>query len=93
MIQPLSLRALKLKDTTVVFTKHLKSDCHKEADEIHELPKKTGDIHVGEKLSSEHKNEKKLNRNVQENASEYSPSCSPGSTIEGHDDVANSNFM
>ena len=40
------------KDATVAFNKHLKSDCHKEAVEIHELHKKTGD--VGEKLSTEH---------------------------------------
>ena len=50
------------KDATVAFNKYLKSDCHKEAVEIHELPKKTGD--VGEKLSSEHKKEKELNREM-----------------------------
>ena len=31
------------KDAMVAFNKHLKSDCHREAVEIHELPKKTGD--------------------------------------------------
>lgn len=50
------------KDATVAFNKHLKSECHKEAVEICELPKKTGDI--GEKLSTEHKREKELNREM-----------------------------
>ena len=50
------------KDATVVFNKHLKSDYHREAVEIHELPKKTGDM--GEKLNTEHKKEKELNREM-----------------------------
>ena len=50
------------KDATVAFNRHLKSDRHREAVEIHELPKKTGD--VGEKLSTEHKKEKELNREM-----------------------------
>ena len=50
------------KDATVAFSKHLKSECHKEGVEIDELPKKTGD--VGEKLSTDHKNEKKFNREM-----------------------------
>ena len=41
------------KEATVAFNKPLKNDCHKEAIEIHELLKKTGD--VGEKVSSGHK--------------------------------------
>ena len=65
----------------MAFNKHLKSDCHKESFEIHELPKKTGD--VGEKLSSEHKKERIKQKNVQENSSECLLSCSPGPTIEG----------
>ena len=28
----------------MVFNKHLKNDCHKNAAEIHELPKNTGDV-------------------------------------------------
>ena len=39
--------------TMCISSKHLKSDCHKEAIEIHELLKKTDD--VGEKVSSGHK--------------------------------------
>jgi len=50
------------KDPTVAFSKHLKSECHKEGVEIDELPKKTGD--VGEKLSTNHKNEKKFNNTM-----------------------------
>jgi len=61
--QPLSLKALQTrKNATVAFNKYLKSDCHKEAVEICELPKKTGD--VSEKLSTEHKKEKELNREM-----------------------------
>ena len=49
------------KDATVTFNKQLKSNCHREAIEINELPKKTGD--VGE-LRVEPKRESIKQRNV-----------------------------
>ena len=80
------------KDATVAFNRHLKSDCHKEAVEIHELPKKTGDI--GEKLSSEHKNEKELNREMfRRILQNIRYLARQGLPLRAHDDGANSNFM
>ena len=71
---------------------HLKSNCHKEAVEIHELPKKTGD--VGEKLSTEHKREKELNREMfQRILQNIRYLARQGLPLRGHDDGANSNFM
>ena len=76
----------------VAFNKHLKSDCHKEAIEVHELPKKTGDI--GEKLSSEHKNKKELTREmfrrILQNICYLAIQALP---LRGHDDDVNSNSM
>ena len=80
------------KEATVAFNKHLKSDCHKEAIEVHELPKKTGDI--GEKLSSEHKNKKELTREmfrrILQNICYLTIQALP---LRGHDDDVNSNSM
>ena len=80
------------KDATVAFNRHLKSDCHREAVEIHELPKKTGD--VGEKLSTEHKKEKELNREMLRRILQNVRylACQ-GLPFRGHDDGANSNFI
>ena len=76
----------------MAFSKHLKSDCHREAVEIHELPKKTGD--VGEKLNTEHKKEKELNREmfrrILQNVCYLSRQGLP---LRGHDDGSNSNFI
>ena len=83
---------LNWKDATVAFNKHSESDCHREAVEIHKLPKKTGDM--GEKLNTEHKKEKKLNREmfrrILQNVCYLS--CQ-GLPLKGHDDGANSNFI
>ena len=76
----------------MAFNKHLKSECHKEAVEIHELPKKTGD--VGEKLSSEHKKEKELNREMfRRILQSIRYLARQGLPLRGHDDGVNSNFM
>ena len=80
------------KDATVAFNRHLKSDCHREAVEIHELPKKTGD--VGEKLSTEHKKEKELNREMfRRILQNVRYLARQGLPFRGHDDGANSNFI
>ena len=76
------------KDATVAFNKHLKSDCHREAVEIHEPPKKTCD--VGEKLNTEHKKEKELNRKMFRRILCYL--SRQGLPLRGHDDGAN-NFI
>ena len=79
------------KDATVAFNKHLKSDCHKEGVEIDELPKKTGD--VGEKLSTEHKKEKELNREMfRRILQNICYLARQGLALKGHDNGANSNF-
>ena len=79
------------KDASMGFNKHMKSDCHKEAVEIHELPKKTGD--VGEKLCIEHK-KKELNgemfKRILQNVCYL---ARQGLPLRGHDDGANSNFI
>jgi len=61
MSQPLSLKALQTA-ATMAFNKCLKSVYYKEAVEILEQPKKTGD--VCKELSTENKNEKELNREM-----------------------------
>lgn len=76
----------------MAFNKHLKSDCLKETVEIHELPKKTGD--VGEKLCIEHKKEKELNREMFKRILQNVRYLThQGLPLRGHDDSANSNFI
>ena len=80
------------KDTAVAFNRRLKSDCHREAIEIHELPKKTGD--VGEKPSSGHKKEKELNREMFRRILQNVRCLAYlGLPLRGHDDGANINFI
>ena len=80
------------KNAMVAFSEHLKSDCHKEAIEVLELPKKTGDI--GGKVSSKHKNEKELNREMfRKILQNIHHLTRQGLPLRGHDDSVNSNFM
>jgi len=85
------LLSLKASQTGKILSKHLKSECHKEGVEIDEFSKKTGD--VGEKLSTDHKNEKKFNREMFRRILQniYYLACQ-GLALRGHDDGDNSNF-
>ena len=79
------------KDATTAFSTHLASRCHKEAVEAEELPKQTGD--VGEKLSTEHAQQKAENRamfrRILQNVRFL---ARQGLSLRGHGDGADSNF-
>ena len=79
------------KDATTAFSTHLASRCHKEAVEAKELPKQTGD--VGEKLSTEHEQQKAENRamfrRILQNVRFL---ARQGLSLRGHGDGSDSNF-
>ena len=79
------------KDATTAFSTHLASRCHKEAVEALELSKQTSD--VGEKLSTEHKQQKAENRAMfRKILQNLRFLARQGLSLRGHGDGADSNF-
>ena len=80
------------KDATKAFISHLGSRCHKEAIAVRALAKQTGD--VGERLSTEHEQQKAENRamfrRILQNVRFL---ARQGLSLRGHGDEKDSNFM
>ena len=87
----ISRRYTNWKDVTTAFRKHLVRSCHKAAVAAETLPKQTGD--VGEKISTEHLQEKAENRAMFRRILQNIRFLAhQGLALTGHGDGSDSNF-